>query len=187
MEDIESVKKELSKIPWCAQLLDDPKTTAFVSPSRRLKKDTTDRAFSTVLNTRDTIAAYVALYQKPDQPDTLITELKAIITIGSDLNGFHGVCHGGIIATLLDETSGELINVNLKHHAIKRTSYMTGYLNTSYRKPVTTPGTWLLRARLTKYDGKKVFITTTVEDGQGAIHTQCEALFIGLRQPIGRL
>lgn len=187
MEDVESVKTELSKIPWCAQLLGDKNLDVYVSPSRSLKKDGTDRAFSTILNTRDTIAAYLALYQKPEVPDTLITELKAIITLGNDLCGFANVCHGGIVATLLDETMGELINVNHKHRTIRRTSYMTAYLNTSYRKPVSTPGTILIRARITKYDGKKIFITATVEDGQGTVLTQCESLFIGLRKPIGRL
>lgn len=187
MEDLESVKAKLCEIPWCAEFLNDKTQTVFVSPSRQLKPDGTDRAFSTVLNTRDTVAAYLALYQKPDKPDTLIPELKAIITLGNDLCGFSNVCHGGIVATLFDETMGELINVNLKHRTIKRTSYMTGYLNTSYRKPVNTPGTILIRAKITKYDGKKIFMTATVEDGKGTVLSTCESLFIGLRQPIGRL
>lgn len=178
---------ELSKIPWCAELLNDRRLTAYVSLSRRVKPDGTDKLFGSTLNTKTTIAEYVALYQEPQSQDRPIMELKGILALGSDVNGFPNVCHGGIVATLLDEVMGELITVNLKHRTIRRTSYMTGYLNTSYKGKVTTPGTYLVVARITKMDGRKLFISATVENGEGSVLAKGEALFIGLREPIGRL
>jgi acyl-coenzyme A thioesterase PaaI-like protein len=183
----EGTLTNLSKIPWCAELLNDKNLTAFISPSRQIKPDGSDKLFNSTLNTKTTIPEYVALYQQPQNQDAPIMELKAIFTLGSDVNGFPNVCHGGIVATLLDEVMGELINVNLKHRTIKRTSYMTGYLNTSYKGKVTTPGTYLVVARMGKVDGRKLFISGTVEDGKGSVLTKGEALFIGLREPIGRL
>jgi acyl-coenzyme A thioesterase PaaI-like protein len=183
----EGTVTELSKIPWCAELLGDQNLTAYISPSRQVKPDGADKLFNSTLNTKSTIAEYVALYQQPQSQDKPIMELKAILTLGSDVNGFPNVCHGGIVATLLDEVMGELINVNLKHRTVKRTSYMTGYLNTSYKGKVTTPGTYLVVARMSKVDGRKLFISATVENGQGKVLAKGEALFIGLREPIGRL
>lgn len=183
----EGTVTELSKIPWCAELLGDQNLTAYISPSRQVKPDGADKLFNSTLNTKSTIAKYVALYQQPQSQDKPIMELKAILTLGSDVNGFPNVCHGGIVATLLDEVMGELINVNLKHRTVKRTSYMTGYLNTSYKGKVTTPGTYLVVARMSKVDGRKLFISATVENGQGKVLAKGEALFIGLREPIGRL
>lgn len=182
-----STLANLSKIPWCSELLNDKNLTAYISPSRRIKPDGADKLFNSTLNTKSTIAEYVALYQQPQNQDAPIKELKAILTLGSDVNGFPNICHGGIVATLLDEVMGELINVNLKHRTIKRTSYMTGYLNTSYKGKVTTPGTYLVVARMSKVDGRKLFISATVEDGKGSVLTKGEGLFIGLREPIGRL
>ncbi|KAB5580047.1 HotDog domain-containing protein [Coniochaeta sp. 2T2.1] len=177
----------LRQIPWCAELLDDKHLTAYISPSRRVKPDGADILFNLTLNTPATISEYVALYQQPENQDNPIMELKAIISLGTEVTGFPNVCHGGIVATLLDEVMGELINVNLKHRTIKRTSYMTGYLNTSYKGKVTTPGTYLVVARMAKVDGRKLFISAAVEDGKGTVLAKGEALFIGLREPIGRL
>ncbi|KAJ9164748.1 hypothetical protein NKR19_g1013 [Coniochaeta hoffmannii] len=183
-----STLANLSKIPWCAKLINDKTLTAYISPSRQVKPDGADKLFNSTLKTETTIAEYVALYKPPpDTGDGPIAELKGILTLGPDVNGFPNVCHGGIVATLLDEVMGELINVNLKHRTIKRTSYMTGYLNTSYKGKVTTPGTYLVVARMGKVDGRKLFISATVEDGQGAVLAKGEALFIGLKVPIGRL
>lgn len=183
----ESTIANLRKIPWCAKLLSDKDLAAYISPSRRLKPDGADKLWCLTLNSKTTIAEYVALYTPPQTADAPIAELKAILTLGSDLNGFPDICHGGMIATILDEVMGELINVNLKHRTIKRTSYMTGYLNTSYNGKVVTPGSILVVARLDKISGRKLFISATVEDGKGTVLTKGEALFIGLREPIGRL
>lgn len=183
----ESTMADLSQVPWCAELLKDQDLTAYIPPSRRLQPDGADRLYASTLNTKTTISEYVAIYAPPRDTDAPITELKAILTLGSDLNGFPGVCHGGIVATILDEVMGELITVNLKHRTIRRTSYMTAYLNTSYKGKVSTPGTVLVVARMSKLDGRKLFISATVEDGEGAVLTKGDALFIGLKEPIGRL
>jgi acyl-coenzyme A thioesterase PaaI-like protein len=182
-----STLARLSQIPWCAELINANGLTAYISPSRVVKPDGADKLFNSTLKTESTIAEYVALYEDPKDREGPITELRGIVTLGSDVNGFPNVCHGGIVATLLDEVMGELINVNLKHRTIRRTSYMTGYLNTSYKGKVTTPGTYLVVARMGKMDGRKLFISATVEDGRGAVLTKGEALFIGLKEPIGRL
>jgi acyl-coenzyme A thioesterase PaaI-like protein len=186
----ERTKASLRNIPWCAELLNDANLTAYISPSRRQKGDgAADRLFHTTLNTPATIAEYVALYRPPNdgQQQQPIPELKAIVALGPDVSGFPHVCHGGIVATLCDEVMGELINVNLKHGTIGRTSYMTAYLNTTYKGRVVTPGTVLAVARMARVEGRKLFIGCTIEDGEGIVLTRCEALFVGLKVPIGRL
>lgn len=177
----------LGKIPWCAELLKDEKLTVYISPSTRVKPDFEDSLFSSTLNSNTTVADYVVLYRQPQSRSAPIMELKCILALGSDVNGFPNVCHGGIVATLLDEVMGELTTINKKHRTIKDGSYMTAYLNTSYKGKVATPGTFLVVARMSRMDGRKVFISATVEDGEGGVLARGEALFIRLREPIGRL
>lgn len=178
----------LGQIPWCTELLNDKTLTAYISPSRRPKGDGADILFHSTLNTKDAISEYVVLYQPPPpNHEGPIMQLKGILSLGSDVNGFPNVCHGGIVATILDEVMGELINVNLKHQTIQRTSYMTGYLNTTYKGKVVTPNTYLVVARMQKVEGRKLFISGAVEDGSGRVLAKADALFIGLKIPIGRL
>lgn len=184
MGDLEHLKAQLAPIPWCDRLLRDESLVLTVPTGRQIKRSREDAAFAYTFNTKDTIPLYVALYHPPRQEGTPIDEVKGILQLGGGLNGFPDVCHGGIVATILDEVMGELINVNLKHRAILRTSYMTAYINTTYLKPVSTPATVLARARIGRFEGKKLYISSTIEDGQGTVLAKAESLFIGLNRKV---
>ena len=60
----------------------------------------------------------------------------------------------------------------------KGRSTMTAYLKVDYRKPVKTPGVLLARAWLEKTEGKKMWGRGTIEDGEGNVLADGEALFI---------
>lgn len=53
-------------------------------------------------------------------------------------------------------------------------------LNVTYRKPVPTPGPLLCTAKIEREEGngRKLFIQTTLGDGNGTIFTSAEALFV---------
>ena len=184
MENLDHLKEQIGSIPWCRHLLRDENLVAEIPTGRRIKRTREDAAFSYTLNTKDTIPLYIVLYQPPRQPDTPISEVKGILKLAGGLNGFPDVCHGGIVATILDEIMGEVINVNLRNRTVLRTSYMTAYINTTYLKPVETPGTVLARAWINKIEGKKLYESATIEDGEGTVLAKAEALFIGLNQKL---
>lgn len=184
MDDLENLKVQLGSIPWCKDLLRDKNIVVEIPVGRQVKRGGDDAAFAYTFKTKETIPLYVVLHQPPQQPGSPVNEVKGILQIGSGLSGFPNTCHGGIVATILDEIMGELINVNLKHRAILRTSYMTAYINTTYLKPVSTPSTILARARVSKIDGRKLLSTSTIEDGHGTVLAKAEALFVGLNRKL---
>jgi len=57
-------------------------------------------------------------------------------------------------------------------------STMTAYLKVDYRRPVKTPRTLLARAWLEKIEGRKMWGRGTIEDGEGTVLADGEALFI---------
>lgn len=68
-------------------------------------------------------------------------------------------------------------------------STMTAYLKTDYRKPVTTPGIILARAWLEKQEGRKMWGRGVIEDGEGNVLAEGEALFLVVEslRPKGKL
>lgn len=60
----------------------------------------------------------------------------------------------------------------------KESSTMTAYLKVDYRKPFKTPGVLLARAWLEKKEGRKMWGRGTIEDGEGIVYADGEALFI---------
>ncbi|KAH6692381.1 HotDog domain-containing protein [Plectosphaerella plurivora] len=181
--------KHFQAIPWCRALLEEPNIVRETASSRYLKPSGEDILFATVLNTPDTIKAFLALYRlpppsPPGSPATRIDEARFLITLGYNVAGYPHVCHGGIVMTILDEVIGLLLPLNKERNAIPETSYMTGYLNTSFLKPVSVPGTYLCRSTIDKVEGRKYWMTGTIEDSTGAVVARGEALYIGLKEKL---
>jgi acyl-coenzyme A thioesterase PaaI-like protein len=170
-------------VSWCAKLLDEPGQIVEFPAARYPRPGGENSLLAQTLNTDDTISWFVLLYKRPEQPQKVIDESKALLALGSGVSGFAKTCHGGIVATILDEVMGELIKVNLAEHSdIPRTTYVTAYLNVTYARPVPTPGTILATARITKADGRKLYMEGTIEDGLGNRLAKGDSLFVGARE-----
>ena len=103
-------------IPWITTLLKDPTYKTLTIPSRTTKSSTEDSLFSKTINTPTTISACLSQYRPPppaSAPDqTQAEELRLFFLLGSDLNGYPSILHGGIVAALLDEATGLLLSLN---------------------------------------------------------------------------
>lgn len=73
-------------------------------------------------------------------------------TAHDDLRGAPGIVHGGIQATLLDET------LCMTAYAKLGTSVVTGELTVRYEKPVPTEELLLIRGRIVERKGRSAFI-----------------------------
>ncbi|KAK1969447.1 thioesterase superfamily protein [Colletotrichum sublineola] len=185
-------------IPWCATLLDEPGTICDTAPSRFPKASTEDQLFSTTLRTEETIAAFVMFYKRPssstiktaptvvadDEGVSLIRELKALLTLGAGVNGYSNVSHGGIVATVLDETMGSIFLINKTEGLMPSESYMTAYLNVTYVRPVKTPQTVLCVAEVVRIQGRKWWIRGRIEDGERRVLARAESLFVRLKEKL---
>lgn len=182
MEDLEAIKAELAATPWCARLLGEQDAVVELPMGRRIKATREDSLIAQTLNTKDTIARYVTVYSRPTETGAPIEEIKCIITLGGGVCGFPGVAHGGMVAIILDEILGTLIDVNTRHRAIERTPWMTAYLNTMFVNPVKVPGTVLAVARIVRLEGRKLYLDAMIEDGEGEVLAKADGMFVALRR-----
>jgi acyl-coenzyme A thioesterase PaaI-like protein len=179
-----------SSVPWCRRLLSDPTYLVIPSRSRHVKKDGEDALTGGTINTPGTISAWLTMYKKPSSEDESIRELRALLTLGSALDGYPHICHGGIQATILDEVMGNLVGVNkdrVYHKALaagedaERSPTVTAELTVKYLRPVPTPSTVCVVVRITRSEGRKVWIDGTIEDGVGTALASASGLFVHVR------
>ncbi|KAH8158059.1 hypothetical protein CIB48_g10187 [Xylaria polymorpha] len=171
-------------IPWCASHLQGDRVVTGASPSRTLKSTSEDSLFAETLNSERGIVRMLRVYIEPLSPTERVNEVKAFLTLGSGLNGYPNVCHGGLVMTILDEVIGMLVPINQDRGRMPVGTYMTAYLNTTFLKPVLTPGTILTRTWFTKVEGRKYFTQGTIEDEKGVILARADALYILLKSSL---
>lgn len=182
-------------IPWCAAHLSSPPTLIIdQSVSRRLTNSPRDTLLSRTLNTPDAIPAYITFYDPQPTKGSgngddseLIKEVKSFLALGPMLNGWEGICHGGIVVTLLDEVMGQVFAANKMHGLMGGTPVMTGYLNTRFEKPVKTGGekgdaaVVMVTGRMVRNEGRKYWMEGDVQGEGGVVLARAEALFVQLR------
>lgn len=171
-------------IPWCAKHLEAPNLV--ITPGFSRDPQFRELLFCETLKTHNTIAAFVCVYPQPESELGFLPELKALVTLGELLCGYPGVCHGGLVATLLDETLTFLGPRHrfAQHRAKVAHDLLTAYLHTDYLRPVKVPGTYLITGRLTKREGRKVFMEGAIEDENGQKVAKAEGMFVELREKI---
>ena len=111
------------------------------------------------------------IYRKLDSD-----EVWAIIKFGDLLNGHPTYVHGGMISTMIDMTYGWLF------FACGFPAAMTANLNVDFRKPLHENSTVLLKTKLKKNEGRKLFMMATMEDIDGNIIAESSSLFIIVRK-----
>ncbi|MCJ1398429.1 hypothetical protein MMC11_001627 [Xylographa trunciseda] len=150
-------------IPWCAKFLVDPSFVIVPTSTRLFKQSTEDALFAETLKTEDTIRA-----------------------LGYRLNGYPHLCHGGIVATIMDEVMSTLLSVNKSRSGIYG-GPVTASLNVSFLQPVWTPQVVLVTAKLGAIRGRKVDVESSVRDSNGNDLAKGEALFIRMDDPREKL
>jgi acyl-coenzyme A thioesterase PaaI-like protein len=192
-------------IPWISTLLKDTSFVTLTIPSRTNKPSTEDSLFSKTLNSETTLSACLSQYRPPQSttttksttPQSTTTrtpaeELRLFFILGSDLNGYPGILHGGIVAALLDEATGLLLWLNglvgdasIRDAEDAQPGPVTAYLNTKFLRPVPTPGAILVQARMIEVkEDRKWRVEGVIRDGEGVVLAQAEALYLRPRAKI---
>ena len=181
-------------IPWCATLLNDPKYVIMPTHCREPQAGGMHSLFAETLKTDRTISACLSLYKKPAASDARIEETKTLLAIGSGVNGYAHICHGGIVATVLDEAMG-ILDLAIKDREdeviraagglAERVATFTVELVVKYLKPVTTPQIVCATARISKIQGRKFWMKATIEDKSGIVLAMGEGIFV--QKPWGKL
>ena len=102
------------KIPWCANLINDPAWTPCNTSSRQAKGSTEDSFFAETLKSDRTIRKLLSMHRKAAaEGSPAIQEVRTLMDLGNGVNGHPDICHGGFVATMLDEVIGVLLTLNL--------------------------------------------------------------------------
>ncbi|POS83077.1 hypothetical protein EPUL_005315 [Erysiphe pulchra] len=117
-------------------------------------------------------------------------EILKIFWLGPGISGWPGVAHGGVLATILDETLGFCAMGFLEGN-----TGVTANLQVNYLKPVLTNGFYVIRATILEdQDGgndkkkkkllhdrekkRKQWVTGTLENTAGEPYVEAKALFV---------
>ncbi len=94
-------------------------------------------------------------------------------TIPADFEGHPGYLHGGIIATLLDETMSKSVRA-------KGLTAMTRHLEIDFRRPVPSCSPIRMEGSVTRSEGRKHWAEAHILDGDGKVLAQGKGLFVAV-------
>ena len=95
-------------------------------------------------------------------------------SIPSNFDGHPGYLHGGIIATLLDETMSKAVR------ACGLTA-MTRHLEVDYKRPVPSVTPIRMEGRIVQSEGRKHWVEARIFDDNGVALAQGKGLFVEVR------
>ncbi|OCH91722.1 Thioesterase/thiol ester dehydrase-isomerase [Obba rivulosa] len=95
------------------------------------------------------------------------------VHVGRALCGHEGIVHGGLLATLLDESLARVALLNLPEKI-----GVTATLDLSYRAPTRADQFIVIKTRLVEARGRKARVEGTIEDLQGTVLVEAKGLFI---------
>ena len=88
--------------------------------------------------------------------------------------GHPGFLHGGIIATLLDETMSKAVRA-------RGFTAMTRHMEVDYKRPVPSRVRFRMEGRIVRDEGSKHWVEAAIFDGEGHALAHGKGLFIEVR------
>ncbi|EXJ92883.1 hypothetical protein A1O3_01437 [Capronia epimyces CBS 606.96] len=128
----------------------------------------------------------------------LKSEVRTLLSLRPGLDGYPGICHGGIVATLLDEVMSVLVSECRRSQGPEGlspglgfkqgpgtntdTDNVTADLHITYLKPVPTPAVVLCWAKIRAIQGRKYFVDGAIVNENTVMLARAEGLFIGVKK-----
>jgi acyl-coenzyme A thioesterase PaaI-like protein len=165
--------------PACRSILEDPNFVVEPTHSRRYFPKTGENRFlAHTLKTNDTIEAWCSLYNRVTSARPMKDEVRTLFSLKGGLDGYPHICHGGLVATVLDEVCSMLVS-ECRWSQNQSPENVTASLTITYVKPVVTPGVVLVNAKVTDIQkSKKYFAKAELVDLEGVVRARAEGLFI---------
>ena len=170
--------------PYARAVIEDP-AFRLISQSRTVTHDGRGHTLmGKTWNTDDTIQQLLTLF-RPSTSEDLISsseteraEMRRFYTFGGDLNAHPDLLHGGVVACILDSSLGGAIGMTLASQ--QHTPIFTVQLNITYKAPVRTPGTIMIRSWVTKVEkgGRKAWAKGVIESENGTVHALAEGMWV---------
>lgn len=114
------------------------------------------------------LTLYPLIRAKKDESEAVV-----IVHLGRGLCGHDGIIHGGLLATLLDESLARIAIINLPEKV-----GVTAKLSLNYRAPTMADQFVVIRTRLEEVNGRKAMVSGRVEDLKGTLLVEASAMFV---------
>lgn len=176
--DAQSTLDHFNTIPWCAEIISDPSFHIVGRISRTVTPGNGHSLMAETWNTERTISHLLSMYRPPSATTGPAGELRRFYTFGEAMNAHPNLLHGGVIATILDSSMGNVVGQQMPElHPT-----FTVALNITYKKPISTPGTVMVRSWITKIEGpRKVWVHGVVESGTGEVHAFADGMWLAAK------
>ncbi|KAI1386379.1 Thioesterase/thiol ester dehydrase-isomerase [Hypoxylon trugodes] len=109
-----------------------------------------------------------------EDPQNPFILFNALADLGIDTQSFAGTMHGGLYGVMLDEVMGTAANHQAPHGAY------TVRFTTNFRRAVTPPQIVLIRGRVVRKDGRKLYVKGVMEDKDGNIMAEGDGLWLAM-------
>jgi len=167
--------ERLKRTPWCQRILEDPEWTLVTLVGAQ--REGYDPMWNELLSTPRGVLARCTLRRRSSSPGQTppIYETRELIQFGPAIKGQDGICHGGFLATAIDEAAGRLIHIYDIGNGLDP---FTVNLNMTYKKPVKAPGLILLTSKVVQQERRKIRVLVTLVDADGDECVTTETLFV---------
>lgn len=105
-------------------------------------------------------------------------EVACEFVAGAMHEGHQGIMHGGLTATILDETMGRSNHEYRGKEMEKNKSCVTGEYSVHFYKPVLIGHKYRSVGRVVKADGRKRYTEAYIIDEENYIYTKAEGIFV---------
>ena len=119
---------------------------------------------------KPTLLEKYEVYRKKDSD-----EILCVVKFGSMINGHPTFVHGGITSLVFDNSFGWLfLGLNLP-------MAVTANLQVNYRAPLPMNTTCVLKAKMNRIEGRKMFMEAKMYDMTGTLIADSTSLFVALK------
>lgn len=175
-----AAREHFRQFPWCVKIYENSALLPVITVNQHSWSDVPSTFMWLCLGAPDALLAAQSFWKVgdtlPESPPDKRTELWTLYSFGRAVESFLHVAHGGFLASLLDQQTGSIVIT----HPIS-TNPRTVSSTIKYHRALRTPGAVLCRSWISKVEGRKVWAKAVLEDGNGALVAEMEALWNSLR------
>ncbi|NOZ61853.1 MAG: PaaI family thioesterase [Calditrichaeota bacterium] len=106
--------------------------------------------------------------------DTESKQVVGQVSIPEHFNGYPGIAHGGIVAAILDETSGRAVLLDGDFDNL----FVTLKLEITYKHPTPTNTPLTARGWLVRYGKRSAKVAGTLSLPDGTVTAECNAIVV---------
>ncbi|TAM44127.1 MAG: PaaI family thioesterase [Acidobacteria bacterium] len=99
-------------------------------------------------------------------------QVRAVVTVREEYNGYPGIVHGGVVAALLDETAGRALMVDGDFERL----WVTVKLEVTYRRPTPTGVPLTVVGWVEREDARRSTTAAEIRLPDGEVTARCKAL-----------